>query len=380
MNEPKAVRLKKAIPNVKSNKKKMLEIWVLYTIIQSILTFIMTIICTKYIILYYKKSKNEECCQQRHSIIIDIIVLFIPITRNIHSYIFAINPSSIMIFIIDYINGGIAVTILGKYAQHIFNLYYEIQFSRKTRGQKWKSIINDTPTKCWFILNRKKWGNKVFTNKVVNVYIITQIIIPLPFEIIGNHSVNNKNMNNILHILSAVLKVPLFIPIIIMVILYYRIRLFDDVFLIIKQCKRNGYIISMAYALYLITYIFGKISFKFVSPTLIIICDILRDMAIWVPNPFFILNNTYYVIKNVISEHSRKGVSPKPSSITVKTVLGNDDSTDAFMKHLSDGIALCLYIPVPIYVCVIYPNRTFNGSTPVLFGIYSIQNIRQTNI
>ena len=311
------------------------QVWLIYIIITTILISILSVLCGYYIIKYYKKSKNEESCKQRNTILIDIVTLIIWCMRWCNIYVTAINPSGISATIIFYISGMITVPLVTKYSEHVYNLYYEIQLSKSIQKHEWKSIIDNKPTNNWFILNKKKWGSNAFITKISNIYIVFQALIPTCIVIVALCFKQNTVVYNTLYSISYITMTPIMIPIILMLGLYYRVRSFDDVFLIIKQCKHTGYIVivhctvtvSLA-ALYRIMVIESKESS---------LLEVMNDFGSWFGYPLYILNNTYWVIKNVIDKEVRSD-NAVTENIKVKSVLGNEETIDIFMSHLSKGI------------------------------------------
>ena len=343
-------------------------LWLVYLIITTILISILTVLCTYYIVTYYKKSRNEECCKERHTYIIEILTLIVLCVSLCNTYTTVFDPSSFLIQIYFYITGIIIVALITKYCENIYNLHYDIQLSKSIREHKWKSIIDNKPTNNWYILNKKKWGSKRFIRKIGNAFIVFQFMVPTSVAITAQFFVGNSKIYNILSGLTYVVMAPIFIPVILMIVLYHRVKSFDDVFLVIKQCKRNAYIIGIGTALGIIFAVLHSISEITQKHT--IMFGILADFSSWIGFPMNILNNTYWVIKNVIDKQSRKNNSKQTLTINVKDVLRNPDTTDIFMAHLSTGICirsvyiynLCTHVYIAILIF-----RIFNGNIAVIY-------------
>ena len=311
-------------------------VWLIYAVFQSILVTVLTVVCLVYIILYYNKSRNIECCKERHNIIIDIIVVFVPIIRVINSFIVATDNNNVITEnIFDSITACIITIFMVKFAEYSFNIWYEIKLSKSIHQQKWKSIIDNTHTNNWYTLNRKKWGNKLFTNKVTKIYIAFQSGIPLCITVVKLFFHENSNEYKALNAMTLIIVLPFVIPLGIIIKCYYDVNSFDDVFLITAQYKRNGYIVTIAFILW-----FGLSMVN--TAQHIIIIDIIIDMMLWIPYPVVVLNDTYFVIKHVINKQSSNETTIT-NSITVRTVLSNDEAIDIFMRHLFEGKYMCLY-------------------------------------
>ena len=353
------------------------QFWFVFTIIETVIIVGLVITCIYWMIRYHMLSKNEECCQNRPSMIVNIFMLIATIERIPVNFIAVfsdnIEPTGyklIIALILDHIAPICVVAVVVNYAHHMFDLHYEIQLSRATQKQEWKRLIDNKKTDNWYILNKHKWGNKSFTKKVFYTYTILQIFIPMGLnitQIILGLNPETKKLSVIINGITLVSFLTLLCPVILIVVLYKRVKSFDDVFLIIKQARYNAYLILF----HVIIWVIIRVCYE-VFEGRILICELLFSgllyLSYWWSFPCFVLVNTYWVIKNVIHKQSRDKSVDNIKSIRVRTVLANEDATDIFMKHLADGMFIYT-VHVAIYCLYIHVYRIIHGNAISIFGI-----------
>ena len=324
-----------------------------FVIIASIVTFIgifVITLCMYYFYNYIKLSKNEECCQQRHPYFIDllgiiniIMNIIVPFIRIF--YVTKPETSLQMQILSGQIGVAIAIVMVIKYTQHVFEIYYETEISKTLHNQTWKTLINNTVKDNWFINNKNKYGNKRFLNKIAFIWIMSYVLLTIPSRIVTYILDSNNDSNGVLSVILLVIYgviiIEVLVPILFMCYLYYKIRGFNDVFRIIYQFKRNAGAALIGFLMWAAVFVVLR-NLNDNTSLFYYSMDCVLSLLSWIPFAIITYNDTFWVIKNVIN--ADKISKQKNIKVTLQNVLTNDTAINIFMNHLSQEFSMELLL------------------------------------
>ena len=315
-----------------------------YCIIESFITPTVIGILIYGLIVYKQRSFNEECCKVRHSIVLDIAALICGIMAFVWDWVSLYKAHvgvSVVIFgIVQVLMLFVAIWI-GKYAEYMYNLYFETQFSEAVKKHQWRKVIDNTHETNFFIKYKNKWGNIHFTNRITHVYLVFQYV-PLFISWTLLTFSDNEMVLLFANIILFIFCGMSFIQMIAILYLYRKIKSFNDVFLIRKQLKLNSRNLLIGIGLWCI----GQILWTFGNTEAVtVISTICLSLGLQYGTFGFVFVNTYWVLKHVISIKSRKNsikrapmVNEMHIEIVLKDILSNSNAMNVFMGHLSDGM------------------------------------------
>ena len=211
--------------------------YVYYAIITGILWIFGSFMCIYYVCQYWilKYKQKEQSCMKRHSILMDICWILFSLSYLIIQMLYLDYNFTKYIAIfagLMFVSSILALIIL---AEQFWVLYYEINFNNDTHTESWQTLINHNISKSWFILNKNKYGNRFYIRK--RLIIISVILCALLLSILGISFIAPHIRTVIIYI--SVLLICLFggIIAIVLCVLYYKLKNYDDTFKMIKQAK-----------------------------------------------------------------------------------------------------------------------------------------------